>query len=69
MGAIVKQPHKIKLTGKRSVHSKLERMGCELLHDAARILQDHPERGAQSLAAHLEMYGKKLHALARQLES
>lgn len=38
------QQSKVKLTGKRSIESKLHRLAYELENDAARIKADHPHQ-------------------------
>lgn len=57
---------KIKITGERSIKTKLHRLAYELEHDARRVLCDHP--GRASLADTLQWLSSKMGDAARRLE-
>ena len=52
----------IKITGPRSVRSKLERMAADLKNDAARLLSEHPDE--ESLADALLYHANRLLTVA-----
>jgi hypothetical protein len=57
---------KVKLTGERSIESKLSRLAYELEHDAARIRADHGE-AQDRLANSLKASSSQLGNLARRM--
>lgn len=57
---------KVKITGERSIKSKLHRLAYELENDGRRVLCDHPEFG--NLADTLQWLSKQLGNAARNLE-
>jgi len=56
---------KVKLTGDRSIESKLHRLAYELEHDAARISADHPDQSY--LANSVSEISSRLGKLARSI--
>lgn len=65
--AYPKGPQPVKLTGKRSLATKLQRLAYELEHDAARVRADHP--GQASVANALTAISSQLGGLGRVLET
>lgn len=59
-------PRKVKLTGERSIESKLQRLAYELERDANRIKADHPDQ--DSLANGVRAVSSTLGRLARNIE-
>lgn len=57
---------KVKITGERSIESKLHRLAYELEHDAARIRADHGSEW-EGLANALAAISSQLGKLARGL--
>ncbi len=59
---------KTKLTGERSIQSKLHRLAYELENDASRIRADHGQ-GQAGLAEAIKAISSTLGSLARSMES
>lgn len=57
---------KVKLTGDRSIESKLQRLAYELEADAARIRGDHPDQ--DGLANGIQAVSSKLGSMARSIK-
>jgi len=58
---------KVKLTGERSIQSKLQRLAFELEADANRIKADHPEQ--DSLSNGVRAISSTLGKMARGMDS
>lgn len=63
---MTKAYRKIKLTGSRSIESKLQRLAYELEADAARVRADHP--GQDGLANGIQAVSSQLGKMARSIE-
>lgn len=59
--------NKVKLTGERSIESKLMRLAWELERDASRVREDHPDR--DNLANALADISRRLGRVGRNIGS